>query len=740
MTYRIGHAAPFLTRAWWMILPAMLLIFHPSTSIAQTVPVEIEGVAGGSDAPVSVRDLSATSGLVELEWRIEPNERGYLAVDVRPERPRISSIGLKTRTAEVGGEPSTSTLLKKVDPVTFVTVGTRRHTSSHPPGTSIFNAFFDNPASRPHQSYRAELALERVSVIVRKGSATIRLAKVNAGPFTGEIHINVYVGSRLLHLENVLSTDEEDRAYLYDTGLATHVPSWNKLSWMGTDGRFVEQVVDPSVRDEPIPVRHRAIIASSSEGSLACLPPPHRFFSPRDYTDNLQNTWRGRGHRELDERFGFGIRQEETGGGRWVPWFNAPPGTNQRMDVFYLLSRSQADDTLGEVLRYTHDDRYPALPGHQTFTSHYHLAMTVAAMREIERGGPRTTPHFVSMFKEMGVNLVHLAEFHGDGHQKDPGPLRLPELDVMFAECRRLSDPGFLLMPGEEVDTFLGIAAPGQQSGHWMSCFPRPVYWTMKRKPDEPFTTNDGTRGTIYHVGSQTDMSRLLKLENGRVWSAHPRIKASAWAPDAFRAEPYFKDNSWLGAAWKAMPADLSNPKLGQRSLDLIDDMANWGERKQVIGEVDVFKLDPTHELYGHMNINYLRLDRVPRFDEGWQPVLDALDQGRFFVTTGEVRLRDFTVDGKRSGEELQLNAQREPEVRLSLDWTFPLRFVELISGDGKTVRRQRIELEETPPFGQRDLTIRPDLKNSTWVRVEAWDIAGNGAFSTPVWIKPSQP
>jgi len=243
----------------------------------------------------------------------------------------------------------------------------------------------------------------------------------------------------------------------------------------------------------------------------------------------------------------------------------------------------------------------------------------------------------------------------------------------------------------------------------------------------------------IYHVGNQADMSRLLKLENGRVWSAHPRIKASAWAPDAFRAEPYFKDRSWLGAAWKAMPADLSNPKLGQRSLDLIDDMANWGERKQVIGEVDVFKLDPTHELYGHMNINYLRLDRVPRFDEGWQPVLDALDQGRFFVTTGEVRLRDFTVDGKRSGEELQLNARREPEVRLSLDWTFPLRFVELISGDGKTVRRQRIELEESLPFGQRDLTIHPDLKDSTWIRVEAWDIAGNGAFSTPVWIKPSQ-
>ena len=63
--------------------------------------------------------------------------------------------------------------------------------------------------------------------------------------------------------------------------------------------------------------------------------------------------------------------------------------------------------------------------------------------------------------------------------------------------------------------------------------------------------------------------------------------------------------------------------------LDLLDDMANWGQRKYVPGEVDVFTIDHTHELYGHMNVNYVQLDRVPRFDEGWQPVLDVLRSGR---------------------------------------------------------------------------------------------------------------
>src|SRR5262249_39776187 len=151
------------------------------------------------------------------------------------------------------------------------------------------------------------------------------------------------------------------------------------------------------------------------------------------------------------------------------------------------------------------------------------------------------------------------------------------------------------------------------------------------------------------------------------VWSAHPRIKASNWAPDAFREEDFFKADTWLGGAWKAMPADLSSPRLGQRSLDLLDDMANWGHKKNVPGEVDVFKLDHTHELYGHMNVNYLRLDRVPRFEESWQPVLDALRAGRFFVTTGEILLREFQVGGKSSGETLALDSAEKPEVRVRL-------------------------------------------------------------------------
>src|SRR4029077_20069600 len=128
------------------------------------------------------------------------------------------------------------------------------------------------------------------------------------------------------------------------------------------------------------------------------------------------------------------------------------------------------------------------------------------------------------------------------------------------------------------------------------------------------------------------DMMDLLKREKGLAWSAHPRIKASSWAPDVFRNEEFYRADYWLGGAWKAMPADLSRPRLGERALDLLDDMENWGQKKTMVGEVDVFKIDHTHELYAHMNVNYLRLDRIPRFDESWQGVLDTLRGGKFFV------------------------------------------------------------------------------------------------------------
>ena len=712
--------------ARWATLGALLLAPGLVAGGLETEPVSPDLSAHSEASGVTLRVEGST--LVAL-WPTERGETGKLALSLLPDRPRIEDFSL----IESGEATS---ILAGVEPVFFLTIGTRKGTPGRPPSMSPWNEFFDSPASRPHESHVSRFALKTAAALSEGRRTSIRMGEIEIGPFRGDVVITLYAGSRLVHIEAVVSTSLDGRAIIYDAALVGEPAAFGGAAWVpaGRDG-LERAAIDPSVRDRHIAVRHRALIAERGRGSIALFPPPHQYQFPRDWTDNLKFVWLGRGHLGLEERFGMGIRQAPSGGGNFVPWFNAPPGTAQRLGLFALAVRGGAEDALRETLRYTRGDRFARIPGHITFTSHYHMAVAVVAM-ERKRRGDVTVPDYVGIFKDMGVNAVHQADFHGDGHQKDPGPIRFPELAALFEECRKYSDRDLLLIPGEEVNEFLGLAEEGKHPGHWMSLFPGPVFWSMKREPGQPFEEEHPEYGKIYRVGSREDMVALIAKEKALVWAAHPRIKASSWTPDIFRNEDFYLADSWLGGAWKAMPADLSRDRLGERCLDLLSDMANWGGRKYMPGEVDVFKIDRTHELFGHMNINYVRLPALPRFEEGWAPILEALQHGRFFVTTGEVLIPEWTVGGKASGETLAASAGQDPELVARLEWTFPLRFAEVISGDGKQVFRERIDLGDTEPFGTRVLSVQPKLAGRKWVRFEVWDIAVNGAFTQPIWLE----
>jgi hypothetical protein len=712
-----------------LALPTVLWCGAESHASDADVRVDLSGYR--PDCGVAVR---RESDRVVLEWPMDEGETGSLELDLRRGKPFIRALAITAPGAEPRG------LVQNVDPCVSLVVGTRQLPSGSPPGMSPFNVFFDSPATRPYETLPARFDVKRVKVASQGKRAALQASDLLVGPFRGELWVTIYAGARLVHVEAVVRTLQGERAILYDAGLLLPDGTKPRFAWVDTEGSLQRAAPAPDTHDRPLAVRHRMLILETESGSLACFPPPHQFFFPRDLTENLRTVWYGRGHRAApDARFGFGIRQPERGGGNFVPWFNAPPGTDQRLGIFYLLSSGNADKALAQALRYTGGDRFPRVPGYHTLTSHWHMAVAAAALEEISRGTARSTPDFVRMFKAMGVDMVHLAEFHGDGHPRDRGPVRLVEMQAMFDECKRLSDHELLIIPGEEANTFLGLPQPGRHPGHWMYLFPKPVYWTMNRARGEAFAEEVSPYGRVYHVGDRTDMMRLLETEGGLAWTSHPRIKASNWTPDIFRREDFYLSDHWLGAAWKAMPADLSHDRLGRRALDLLDNMANWGQKKYLPGEVDVFKLDHTHELYGHMNVNYVRLapDRLPRFADGWQSVLDALRAGRFFVTTGEVLIRAFSVAGRESGEEIVVMPGERPLVRVELSWTFPLRFVELVSGDGTHVFRERVDCSDAAPFGTRTLQLTPELSGKNWVRLEAWDVATGGAFTQPVWLKP---
>jgi hypothetical protein len=684
-----------------------------------TIVVPIPAVQAAGEPAVEVQQDGTR---LRLRWPIAEREYGVLVVRQRAGQPLIEQLGI---AASANG--SATSLLGNVDPVLFLTVGIR-DLSKHG-----WNVFFDNPPRRPHETFAAVLKRERVQVENQGRRATVILDGLSAGPFRGELRVTVYAGCRLVNVEAVVSTDKEDCAFLYDAGLTSAVPDWKTVAWVDTDDHLRRVSAMSQQTATPVAVRHRTLVVENAGGSVAVLPPPHRYIYPLDFADNFKLVWHGRGFHGQGSGWGFGIRQPPEGDNRWVPWVNAPPRTRQHLSTFYLLSGGKAEAALEQVRRFTHGDRFPRLAGYRTFTSHYHIEHTLDFREQQRRqktdGVPRglEQPPFVKTFKAHGVDIVHLAEFHV-AHTPELNAERLSLLRTLHGECRRLSDEHLLVLPGEEPNVYLG--------GHWVSLFPRPVYWLLHPPAGAPFARPVEGLGTVYAVHSAADVLRLMEQEKGLMWTAHPRTKGSYGFPDRYRNEDFYKSPHFLGAAWKNMPADYSQPRLGVRALDVFSDMNNWGQRKYLVGEVDIFKVLPSHELYGHSNVTYLRLERLPHFDDGWQPVLDALRQGRFFVSTGEVLLPEFRVAGKESGQTVRLAGAAPVEVTARLDWTFPPAFAEVIWGDGIKVHRQRVDLSDGEAFSGRVFRIPVGLRGAKWVRFEAWDIAANGAISQPVWVE----
>ncbi len=439
------------TRAAARLLVLALAIVMAASSHAQTrgVPLDLSGYD-----PACGVTVEQSRELLTLRWPAGGGEIAQLVLDLRPGKPLCARMDVAAKAGE-----TFRTVLQNVDPAAFVTVGDREAPTGRPPEMSVFNVFFDTPANRPHQTHRSSFELRNASVRSRGRRATVTLGELTAGPFAGHWEITVYAGARLIHLEAVVRTQRARTAFLYDMGLVSEALPASRLAWVDTQG--VTHTTEPSAGDHHEAVRHRAIVAETDGGAVACFPPPHQYFFPRDLTENQQTVWYGSNHRGLDPRHGFGIRQTERGGGSYVPWFNAPPGSTQRLGVFLLLTRGKTEDALRETLRFTHGDRFVTLDGYRTFTSHFHMAIAMAALEEQARGTQRSTPDFVRMFKDLGVNIVHLAEFHGDGHPQDPGQVRLAELQAMFDECQRLSDEQLLFLPGEEANVYLGLPAPG---------------------------------------------------------------------------------------------------------------------------------------------------------------------------------------------------------------------------------------------------------------------------------------
>jgi hypothetical protein len=677
-----------------------LILFIPILGMAATVPADISGVRPG------LITVSASADALTVRWPDEASRMWTAQFSLDSIKPLITLI-----------EAGTAPIVRDATPQYIAYTGRRR-------GRAGFDEFFDYPGNDPNGTRRFESAFQPVSAKARSvgNRVEVMFQGLKLGIFEGGIAYTFYPGSRLVYQEAVVSTQEPNAAYLYDTGLRVAAPAAgirtgrrevvSPVMYYDTDGKLHTEMTTGPDR-KPAYVRYRTVATQLDGGSLAVFPPPHTYIAPSDYTTNMGYVWfygwYGRiGPGELV----LGIRHPlDDGGSVDYPWINAPPATIQRLGMFLMVSDRAPDAALGDVLRFTNSDRYPALPGYKTLSSHWHWGYTIQALGQPENW----VPPFKQVLEDMGIDATITCDFHGDGHPRDLADVRMQELSAYYRVCRRISDAKFLLIPGEEADVILG--------GHWEVAFPKPVYWYMSNPKHAPFTETDPKYGTVYHVGSPDDILEMVRREHGIMYQTHPRTKDSYGYPDKVRDTNFFRDPSFIGGGWKAMPADRSTLRQGVRALNLLNDMSNWGLPKYLLAETDMFAIDHTSELYAHMNANYVRIGQLPDFDH-YGSLLDAVERGNYFISMGEVLLPQVEIS-KASPSAIKATAR--------VQWTFPLAFGEIVWGDGKGIFTKTFDLTETRPFGSQTFEWSAEAKDWQWARAAVWDVAGNGAFINPV-------
>jgi hypothetical protein len=579
----------------------------------------------------------------------------------------------------------------------------------------------------PSEIRRADSSFRTTSCSVKTDGASLSVSfpGLSMGIFAGDLQFTMYKGTNLVRMDAAARTNEEWVAYKYDAGLKGFSTDLTpRVTWRDTGGHPQTHQFGGAINTTlaRVKAQNRLIVAEANGGALAAFPPPHTFFFTREKDTNLGYVWY---RKDAEGRFGIGVgmpeREEEPRYVQNFALYNAPPGTVQKMGVYFYVSPDAGEPARQAVLAFTHGDGFKPIPGYKTFVNHFHLDFTG---RQRASGSLDTSFQDLAAMKSLGLNVIGLSDFHFELHANDPGLLRLADQKDYFEASRRASDKDFLVVPWEEPSAYFG--------GHYNIVWPKDVYWTKVRQPGQPFVEEVPGYGKVYHTGNAADVQAMMDAEGAYWYHAHPRTKNTSGYPDLIWDKPYVKNDRYLGVAFKpGMGQDNSDARMCDwRCFDAIDTMNNMyaglGVRpKYAIADIDTYKKGPEDDLYANFPVNYLKIDKTPGPNDDYSPILKSLRDGNFFVTTGEILIRNYGVAG--TGSQRTITAD--------VDWTFPLNFAEVVWSDGKKVDRQTISATDLGAFGTKHFAIPFDATGKSWVRFAVWDSAGNGAFVQPVWL-----
>ena len=691
------------------------------------------------------------STIRELALRPSGGRWRVLATNVVPEYRIVSGIRRVTRQQteplEQLGVPLTAEKIDEIkwdafwdSPLFLPDVPPLTHKTSTPPRQPFGNQ--PGMPRKPEEINRAQAVFRATGCVVRTNGARLEITfpGFSAGIFAGYLQYDVFRGSNLIRQMIVAKTSHPSAAFKYDAGLARlPIRQSSRVVWHDLANRNQESLLGGPVSKTTTTVwsSNRLIAAELPGGSLAVFPPPHSFYWARESGQNLGYSWY---RKDSDTTFAIGMQQAEQEDDpdfyQNYALYSARPGTWQRMPVFLYVSPDAGPQVMEGALAFTHHDYFKPLPGYKVMGSHYHVGL-VERLQKL--GGPDNRLNDIESMKGVGVNIYGVIDGVRGPARRDVGDAFLAAQAEYYDAARRQSDKDFLVMPNDENST----SGRGYDlGGHHDLLLSKPVFWRNEHKPGQPLAEQHPKYGTVYNLGSPADIMTMTERENALISMPHPRAKGSTGYPDAIKGAAHFLHENYfsLGYRW-GMGIDASETRLGEyRFLSLWDEVNNWmaarnrppkfalaiSEGRSDYGDRGKPPYDDT---YGLSPVNYLKINSVPTVDN-MRSIIDALKQGEYFVTTGEILIPFYTVRG--TGNNRTIVAE--------VEWTLPLDFIEVVWGDGEKTGRQIISTTHLPPFGKQQFTIPFDATNQKWVRFAAWDVATNGALAQPVSLTNTTP
>jgi hypothetical protein len=253
------------------------------------------------------------AGVLELTWQGERQEQLRAAFAIRNGQPMVEELAARRN----GGK--WIVLGKSLTPEFEITSGVRRLSEQQmAPLRDLkieftpevverekWNAFWDSPLVVPGRP-GTNMGLPRKQEEIRRTWAKYKStgcqvktdgARIevvfpgfDGGIFSGALQYTVYRGTNLLRQEAVAKTNEPSVAYKYASGLKGFtIADDTRVVWRDTARGWQHYGFGGALNQQMVALkaRNRLAILEANGGSLAFLPPSHKFFWSREVETNL---------------------------------------------------------------------------------------------------------------------------------------------------------------------------------------------------------------------------------------------------------------------------------------------------------------------------------------------------------------------------------------------------------------------------------------------------------------------